>query len=320
MKVMILSNGGADAIGGNPQRVRHHAWLALGALVVGYLAMFTPTYAELDRSVWNVVGQGHGPVMLALALWLAYQRWPKLVQSPEQSNPGTAVVLAAIGFASYLLGRSQDILALDVGAQIPLLLSVLLLTRGWQGIRLMALPILFIFFVIPLPSPLVDALTGPLKMGASYVAEHVLYELGYPIGREGVILTIGTYRLMVADACAGLNSIFALEAVGVFYISIIGHTNIKRNLALALLVLPITFISNVGRVVTLVLITYYFGDGVGQSFVHEFAGIFLFVIASVLLILLDSVLGLFMPSKTPSPASESPAGGPVAAAPHLNRS
>jgi exosortase B len=317
---MILSNGGAEAIGGNPQYVRRNAWVAAGALLLGFLAMFAPTYAELDRSVWNVVGQGHGPVMLALALWLAYQRWPRLLQLPEASSPVAAVLLACIGFASYVLGRSQDILALDVGAQIPLMLSVLLLTRGWRGVRLMALPILFIFFVIPLPSPLVDAMTGPLKMGASYVAEHVLYQLGYPIGREGVMLTIGTYRLMVADACAGLNSIFALEAVGVFYISIIGHTNIRRNLALALLVLPITFISNVGRVVTLVLITYYFGDGVGQSFVHEFAGIFLFVIASVLLILLDSLLGLFMPSKTPSPASEPSNGGPAATEPLLHRS
>lgn len=297
---MTLSNGGAENIGGNPVGVQRNAWAGVAALALGFVAMFAPTYAELNSSVWNVIGQGHGPIMLALAMWLAYQRWPRFAKLPEASHVTSAIALAALGLASYLVGRSQDILALDVGAQIPLVMSALLLTRGWAAVRLMALPILFLFFIIPLPSPLVDAMTGPLKMAASYVAEMLLYEAGYPIGREGVMLTIGSYRLMVADACAGLNSIFALEAVGVFYISVIGHTNIRRNLTLALLVLPITFISNVARVATLVLVTYYFGDGVGRSFVHEFAGIFLFVIASILLIMLDSVLGMFMPSQSPS--------------------
>jgi exosortase B len=314
---MTQSNGGADVIGVKSVDAQRNALIGVAALLLGFVVMFAPTYTELNSSVWNVIGQGHGPIMLALAMWLAYQRWPRFTQLPDATHVAPAVALATLGLASYLVGRSQDILALDVGAQIPLVIAALLLIRGWAAVRLMALPILFLFFIIPLPSPLVDAMTGPLKMAASYVAEMLLYSAGYPIGREGVMLTIGSYRLMVADACAGLNSIFALEAVGVFYISVIGHTNIRRNLTLALLVLPITFISNVARVTTLVLVTYYFGDGVGRSFVHEFAGIFLFIIASVLLIMLDSVLGIFMPSQSPS-RTEARVQDPLAPEPLLS--
>ena len=115
------------------------------------------------------------------------------------------------------------------------------------------------------------------------------------MGRTGVTLSIGPYQLLVADACAGLNSIFALEAIGVFYMSMMGYTNPKRNILIALLILPISFASNVIRVITLVLVTYYFGDEAGQGFVHGFAGIMLFMIATMLTVATDTLIGRFIP-------------------------
>ena len=79
--------------------------------------------------------------------------------------------------------------------------------------------ILFLFFMIPLPGTLVDAHTLPMKMAVSYVAENVLYGLGYPISRTGVILQMGQYKLLVADACAGLQTLFTLEALGLLYLA-----------------------------------------------------------------------------------------------------
>jgi len=163
---------------------------------------------------------------------------------------------------------------------------------GWPAVKLMALPLVFVITVVPLPGSVVAALTGPLKSGVSVVAEQILHWFDYPIGRAGVTLVIGPYKLLVADACAGLNSIFALEAIGVFYLSLQQYTERSRNVILALLILPISFASNVLRVIALVLITYYFGDEVGQGFVHEFAGIFLMVVATVLTIATDTLLGL----------------------------
>jgi exosortase/archaeosortase family protein len=56
------------------------------------------------------------------------------------------------------------------------------------------------------------------------------------------------------------------------------------------LVVPISFTSNVVRVTLLCLITYHFGDAAGQGFLHEFAGIALFVVALVLLLASDAGL------------------------------
>jgi exosortase len=129
-----------------------------------------------------------------------------------------------------------------------------------------------------------------LKAAVSVVAEELLHLFGFPVGRSGVTLTVGPYKLMVADACAGLNSIFALEAVGVFYLSLMPNATKARKLLLAACILPISFVSNVVRVMALVLVTYYFGDEAGQGFVHGFAGILLFVVATVLTIGADGLI------------------------------
>lgn len=265
--------------------------IELGLLGAALLAMYVPTYVTLDAKIWNRIGQGHGPVMLALTLWLAWQRWPALYESPHSSARWPSTVLMLSGLLIYCFGRSQDILMFDVGSQLLIVPALILSYRGWAGLRLMWFPIFFILFQIPLPSPIVDLVTGPLKAAVSHVAEDILYQAGYPIARSGVTLTIGQYKLLVADACAGLNSIFALEAVGVFYMSLMQYQDKARKILLAALIIPISFVSNVLRVIALVLITYYFGDKVGQGFVHDFSGIMLFIVATLLTIVVDHAIG-----------------------------
>lgn len=280
--------------------------MELIALAIGLLVMYVPTYMKLDAQVWSQEGQGHGPVMLMLTIWLVWKRWPDLMAAPDQSKyvPASLFMLVAVFF--YVIGRSQDFPEFEAASQMPLVIAILLCLKGWRGVRIMAFPIFFLIFLIPLPQILVMVVTAPLKMGVSVVAEAALHAAGYPMGRTGVTLSIGPYQLLVADACAGLNSIFALEAIGVFYMSMMGYTNPKRNLLIALLILPISFVSNVIRVITLVLVTYYFGDEAGQGFVHGFAGIMLFMIATMLTVATDGVIGRFIPGNVKEASQVTP--------------
>lgn len=265
---------------------------------IGLLVLYVPSYIQLDRTVWNVVGQGHGPVMLALALWLAWQRKASLFALPDDSARAVGGLACCLALFMHIIGRSQDLLMIDVASQPIMLSGLLLLYKGKAGLKLMWFPLFFMLFLVPLPGIIVATLTGPLKSGVSYVAEVLLYWANYPIGRSGVTLTIGPYQLLVADACAGLNSVFALEAIGVFYMSVMQYKQKWRNIALALLILPISFVSNVIRVMVLVLVTYYFGDEAGQGFIHGFAGILLFMIATALTIGTDQILGWFTPDQS----------------------
>jgi exosortase/archaeosortase family protein len=94
----------------------------------------------------------------------------------------------------------------------------------------------------------------------------------------------------VADACAGLHTLFSLEAMGLLYLNVVRHSSLLRNIALAILIVPISFIANVIRVIVLALITYHFGDEAGQGFLHGFAGMVLFMTALMFIIATDSGL------------------------------
>ncbi len=149
--------------------------------------------------------------------------------------------------------------------------------------------------MVPLPGLVVQALTTPLKIVVSHVGEWLMYTMGYPVARSGVILYVGQYQLLVADACAGLNSMFTLEALGLLYMNLMNYTSVRRNLLLAILIIPIAFIANVIRVMVLVLVTFHFGDAAGQGFVHGFAGMLLFMIALTMMLVVDKIIGRFLP-------------------------
>jgi len=202
-----------------------------------------------------------------------------------------------VGCFLYILGRSQSIYILDVGSQLFVLAGLLLLIKGKPGFRVALFPILFLIFMVPLPSTLVAAVTAPLKAAVSSAAASILYALGFPIARSGVTLSIGQYQLLVADACAGLNSMFTLEALGLLYMNIMDYKSLSRNIWLAAVVIPISFCANVTRVIILILITFYFGDEAGQGFAHEFAGLLLFGVALLLILAADSAIGFALGSK-----------------------
>lgn len=264
------------------------------AAAVGLL--YVPAYAELARTIWATDEQGHGPIILAVSAWLLWRKRHVLAAEVSMPRPLVGWTLLLLSLTLYALGRSQDIIMFAVGSQIGVLIALLLVFKGWGAVRLAWFPLFFMLFMVPLPEALVAAVTAPLKSAVSAVASWLLYQVGYPVGRSGVIMTVGPYQLLVADACAGLNSMFTLEALGMLYMNLMNYTNATRNVLLALLLVPTAFVANIVRVMILVLVTYHFGDEAGQGFVHGFAGMVLFIVALALMLVLDRVLGLFLPA------------------------
>lgn len=260
-------------------------------IFIGLIALYVPTWVDLSRTIWATEAQAHGPIILGVALWFFWKLRVGIHEmEPEPATTGWPIFV--FGLLLYAVGRSQDILIFEVGSQIVVIASLLLILRGWVALRTAWFPLFFLLFMIPLPGAFVDALTLPMKIAVSYVAEYVLFWVGYPISRTGVILQIGQYKLLVADACAGLQTLFTLEALGLLYLNIVRHDSLFRNITLATLIIPISFTANVIRVMVLTLITYHFGDEAGQGFLHGFAGMVLFVTALLIIMGVDSLLQL----------------------------
>ncbi|MFP5465779.1 MAG: exosortase B, partial [Gammaproteobacteria bacterium] len=253
--------------------------------------LYGPTVYGLANGVWQSEDQAHGPLILAVVLWLAWSGRDAF-SAATQPRPLAGWLWLLPGLLLYAVGRSQDILILEIGSAIPVLVGCLLALVGPAAVRRLWFPLLFLIFLIPLPGFLVDAVTGPLKQHASALAAQLLFAAGYPIARAGVLLHLGPYQLLVADACSGMHSIYSLAAVGLFYLHLMGYKNRLRLGLLVLAIVPIAFLANTLRVVTLALITFHMGDAAAQGYLHGLAGISLYLFALAMLLALDALLGL----------------------------
>ena len=270
-------------------------WLPV---VAGLLILYIPTFYDLASTDWKQDDFAHGPIILAVILWLIWDKRQVLLAAPTHAAPIPGVALLVFGLLLYVVGRSQEIMIFEVGALAPILSGVLLAMRGWPALRAFWFMLLFIAYLVPLPGFFVDALTLPLKQDVSVIAEQILYTAGYPIAHNGVILTIGQYQLLVADACSGLNSMFSLSALGLLYLYLMRYKSWLHNCLILASLLPIAFCANIVRVIILVLVTYHFGDAAGQGLVHGFSGMVLFIIALIAILLLDAILArVFKPRK-----------------------
>jgi exosortase B len=274
-------------------------------VVACFLAAYFPTFRELMDGPWQTEQEGHGPLIIAAAVWLVWQSREKLKSTPLSPAPIAGWALLVFGLVLMFLARTQGVLTVEAFSAIPVLAGCVLSLAGWTLLRLLTFPILFLVFAVPMPDWLIDTATVPLKVLISDVVTQVLYAMGYPIAQNGVMIMIGSYQLMVKDACSGMNSIFALSAIGVFYVCAFRSETKMRAFLLLAAILPITVVANFIRVLALVLAAYYGGIDAVEGTLHDLTGIGLFVVAVVLLFLFDGFLGLvarlFRPTSNRAP-------------------
>ena len=261
--------------------------------LVGFAAMYAPVYWAAANGIWKSEEQGHGPIIIAVLVWLFWGLRNDIGNAAARPLPAVGAPVFAVGLLTYAFGRIFNISILEFASQPFVVAGVLLLFKGTSALRLAWFPVVYFIFMVPLPGMLVDALTGSLKGWISNIVEAILYFVGYPIARSGVILSIGPYQLQVADACSGLNSMFSLSALGTLFMYIMGRKSRAHVVVMLLSILPIAFAANIVRVITLVLVTFYLGDEAGQGFLHGAAGMLLMLVALMLFFMLDKLLDVF---------------------------
>jgi exosortase B len=264
---------------------------ALWVLFAGIAVMYVPTFWSLiTTGMWTDAENGHGPIIFVVAMWLLWMRWhetdPKLY-APAPMLGWLCLIVASVLYAP---SRALDINYVETGSFIIAMTGVVLMVGGLPLVKAVRFPLIFMLFMVPLPNFITSGISFFLKTNVSIVAAEVLALLDYPVARSGVILQVGQYQLLVADACAGMHTLFMLEALGVLYLNLVKHASVLRNILLPILIIPISFFANVVRVLVLSLITYYLGNDAGQGFLHGFAGMVLFLVGLFTMMGTDSIL------------------------------
>jgi exosortase B len=268
------------------------SWLWPALLAGSFVAAYVPTFLGLIDGPWQTEQEGHGPLIIAASIWLVWQSRERLRAAKVSPAPVLGWVSLLSGLVLMFLARTQDVLTVEAFSIIPAVVGCVLLLAGWPTLRILAFPIGFLIFTVPVPDWIIDGATVPLKVFISDSVTRILYLAGYPVAQNGVMIMIGSYQLLVKDACSGMNSIFALSAIGVFYAYAFRWQERLRGLLLLIAIIPITIAANFIRVLTLVLMAYYGGPDLIEGTVHDLTGIGLFVVAVILLFAFDGLLGI----------------------------
>jgi exosortase B len=267
----------------------------LWLMFAGLFILSLPTLWDLFvvNGIWLDDEHAHGPIILAISLWLLWKRWQEISNVEAfKATPTFAWILFFIAASFYIPGRALDIIYFEVGAFILFLMGIVLMVGGTALFKKLMFPLFFMLFMVPLPNSLVGPLASFMKEAVSAVTVNILSWAGFEAGRTGVVIYLEQYQLLVADACAGMRTLFMLEALGILYLSLVHHPSMLRNIVLPILIIPISFTANVIRVIALALITYYWGVAAGQGFMHGFAGMVLFLAGLLLMLATDSMLRL----------------------------
>jgi exosortase len=257
--------------------------------IAGVAAVLLPTMYDVARLTWTTEQGGHAPIIVATGGWLL---WRELKSTHARPRPGKlwigALALAA-SLVLYVVARITGILEVEGLAMYATLISAFYLLFGGAVLRAVWFPLVYLAVALPPPDTLVTLITQPLKIGISQSAVWLLHALGYPVASSGVTIQIANHELLVAAACAGLNSIITLSAICLFYVYLRHRSDFTALLIVGLLIVPVAIFSNFIRVLLLVLVTYNLGESAAQGFLHDFAGLTVFLVALLSIIGLDSL-------------------------------
>jgi exosortase len=263
--------------------------LANLVLAIGLAVMVLPTMVQVARFSWSTDQGGHGPIVLATGIWLLWRELHNGKPEPRPGNLATSLVLLAPLMAIFVIARVTGVLEVEAFAMYGSLIVGAYLLFGGAVLRTIWFPLIYLAFTLPPPDTVVAAITQPIKIYISQGAVSLLHLLGYPIAGSGVTIQIGQYQLLVAAACAGLNSIVTLGALCLFYVYLRHRSNVIAFLVVSLAAIPVAMFSNFVRVIVLVLVTYYLGEAAAQGFVHDFAGLLMFAVALLTIFAIDQL-------------------------------
>jgi exosortase len=214
-----------------------------------------------------------------VAAWLIVRRWPAATANALPGSAALAIVLLIPVLLAHVLAQWLEWVTIAAYTAWLALAATAYAAIGAAALGRLWFPFCYLLLALPLPKGTTVLLTQDVRLALSDFAAGLLDLFGYPVAREGVVIFIDRYQLLVEEACSGLNSIISLTAVGLFYAYIRYGSNWRYTLVLTALMVAVAMAANLIRIIVLMLITYHFGSTAAQGVVHDLAGVALFALA-----------------------------------------
>jgi exosortase D (VPLPA-CTERM-specific) len=270
--------------------------LLIALLAVSFLAAYFTTFRGLV-SIWaNDEDYSYGFLIPMVTAYLIWENRRKLSSSSVYTS-----WLGAPPFAVLMLISTYGILGSSPSAvrpAIPLVIaSIILFCYGPQLLRALLFPVLFLFFMVPLPTVVQNTIGVPLKLISTKLGAVVLHLFGISVFVQGNVIDLGVTQLQVVDACGGLRFILPLLALGAIFAHFFEKTRWKQ-VVLVLVTIPISVVTNGVRIGATGILAQKYGSQVAEGFFHGFSGWIVFMFAFSLLFGIFFLLRILFPRAT----------------------
>jgi exosortase len=269
---------------------------AWGLAAVSFFLLYRHVLAQLISDWATDDNYSHGFLIPPLALYFAWERRQRLLDTPSApSLAGLLVVLAGIGLLLLgVLGAERFLTRLSM---LLVLVGGVAFVRGWSTVRILAFPLAFLLLMVPIPAIVFNQIAFPLQLLASQLGEVMLSAIHIPVLREGNLIVLANTTLEVAEACSGIRSLVSLLALGIIYGYFIDD-RVGIRWVIALATVPIAILANAVRVAGTGAAAHHLGTQAAEGFFHSFSGWLMFGVAFGLLFALTQVLLRLLPPPT----------------------
>jgi exosortase A len=272
-----------------------------GLAVLAFALLYRHVFVKLVHDWWNDDNYSHGFLIIPIAAYLIWERRRSLtVSTMRPSVTGVVVVLGSL--LVLLAGIFGAELFLTRISIVGTLVGSVLFLFGWTWLRLLAFPLAFLLLMIPLPAIIFNQIAFPLQLVASQAGEFTLRSFEIPVLREGNVLVLANTTLEVAEACSGIRSLVSLLTLGIM----VGYFSDRRigvRFLIALSTIPVAIVANAARVAGTGIAASRFGAAAAEGFFHEFSGWVVFLVAFLLMMMLQRVIARLLPPRRPSEES-----------------
>ena len=287
--------------------LKRHATVLFSAFAVVLLLYGHFDELQFMVAIWDRMPEyEHGYFLPLVTLFLIHKKRTQLRTIPFSGSwSGLGMVLAGLTLA--LLGKLAVLPALVQYAFILSLAGIALAVMGWVAFRIIAIPLFFLAFMIPLPSILHQGLSTQLQLISSHLGVAVVRLCGIEVYLEGNIIDLGHYKLQVAQACDGLRYLFPLASIA-FVVAYLFQGPFWKKAVLFFSCAPITAIMNSFRIGMVAVLVEYWGISMAEGFMHDFEGWVLYGVCLAILGLEVALLSQIGTMYVPYPSS---VGAPV---------
>jgi len=289
------TNFNAAAGGVEELITREQSWRRGNIVTLLFVVILTGLYWQIFPALildwWADPNYSHGFLVPLFSAFLIWHQWDALRRlTPSGSWVGLPVLF--VGIAMLVLGDIAAEEFLLRTSFIVLIAGLMLFHLGTAIFGRVAFPIAFLFFMVPLPAIVFNAVAFPLQQLAAHNAEWMLDLLGIPVLRDGNIIHLKDVSLGVTEACSGIRSLISLLALSAAW-AYLTLPKVGPMVVLVISAVPVTIMANAGRIVLTGLISQHFDVTYAQGFFHSFSGWIIFCFAFVCLLGIHGFIRLF---------------------------